>query len=936
MRNQLKISFLSGILFISFFTFEGMRAQTALQIPINMEIKESLLNDQILSHVLKFTNRSDEDFKGNVKFESASEIKQISLKSRPVNIAPNDSSFAAFKLIVGKDISAGIKTIRYTLFDEDGLFVTSSEVKFEIEERVNVHLITDDTPVMLINPEDSVRIKVTINNFGNSREEITLVFNVPELRNAMPFTEIKAAIEPMSRKQFTYSFIPSSNLLDLVQFPVNITAMRGKEKMLFGSKTLTVQNVLSSRNYRDVNQMRSNYNGAEFNDNSISLNYRQYNFLSGVLQMQGSGHLNLPAGYLQLKGNLYKYNSMQTPVITNSSLMYKLYENEFSIGNLSEQIELPLYGRGAKVKFSDDKKSKSITLGVIDQNFNLVSSQPWFKDYFSFYAVGDIGAINFDRSAKVSYVFQRNPYEGAYYQLGSIQWRTAVGNNWSVDLKAHVALGKYDTVKSDKFSGAAELSYYGSISNKVILNGSGYYSDGYFPGSRRGTINFSQGVNVMLGKEVNLNGSLSYNKTEPKYISNTYEYFSQNSNGNIYLSFPKILKLSTSIYYRHQFELSSIYRNYFENGDKPDYSSMNSHRFGLQWRWQNPGMVHSLFGTIESGLFKGPMEIGKISQSKATLNYSFNWLNIDLSYQNGAYYLYEYMMSKAQNSNFYRYTASVSVQRNISKNIELSSGANFTHDSYQGGIPSVNLNTIWSPSDKLSIFLNSYWYRYSFVNYKNMFNTEIGLTYSFGKGRPDSGKKSRITAQIYYDYNANNKFDESDEAATGYLININENAFISDKKGEVRYSHVPYGDYSVQPVKVDRWFFNKKNFNVKGAKTKLNIPLKQSGTIGGSIKYVKSDLSVDIVPKYEGLRFTISNSDNTITRAVVTDNQGKFKTFLPQGIYTITLDKKTLIEYTDCKEFVRVIQVDAGQTTILNDFEIEVKERIVNIKRFFN
>ncbi len=936
MFGRLKIPRITRVLFICFFTFSGIKAQTATSTPVEMEIRESYLNDQILSHILKFTNTSDYEFNGNVKFESASEINPLSRNSRPVKIAPDDSSFVAFKLIVGKEISSGKKNIRYDLFDEDGTFVLKGDVNFEIEERVHVHLMTDDAPIMLINPEDSVRINVTVNNSGNTTEEITLVFNVPELRGMPAFTEFKAVIEPMSRIKFTYSFIPSNNLHDLIQFPVNITAMRGREKMLFGSRTVTVQNVLSNRNYRDADPMRSIYTGAGINDNYITMSYRQYTSLSGVLQMQGGGLLNLPAGYLQLKGNVYNYNSMQTPVVSNSSLMYKLYENEFSVGNLSEHLELPLYGRGAKVKFSDDKKRKSINFGAIDQNYNLVSSNPWFEDYYSFYAVGEIGENDHNKGAKISYLYQKNPYERAGYQLGSLQWRTAFGKNWNIEMNAHTALGKYETVEKDKLSGAAELNYSGSISDKISLNGSGYYSDGYFPGSRRGTINFSQGINVMLGEEIYLNGNLGYNKTEPKYINRNYDYFSEYNSGNIYLSLPKVLRLNTSVYYRHQGERSSIYKNHRDGQENPDYSSMNSHRFGWQWRWQNPGMKYSLFGTIEGGFFKDPLESDNILQSKATLSYSFDWLNIDLSYQKGAYYLYEYITSKAQGSDFYRYTASASVRKNISKKIVLSAGANYNRDSYQGSIPSVNINTIWSPSDKLSLFLNSYWYSYSFLSNKNMFNTEVGLTYTFGQTNPDAGKKSKVIAHIYYDHNSNNKFDENDEPATGYLININENPFISDKDGEVRYTNVPYGEYKAEPLKVDSWYFNKKNFKVNGGKTKLNIPLKLSGTVSGIVDYIKSELSVDIVPRFEGFRFTITNSDNSIKRTVVTDNKGNFTTFLPQDIYTITLDKKTLMEYTDCKELTRVFQVEPGKTTKLDNFEIEVKERKVNIKRFVN
>jgi len=108
-------------------------------------------------------------------------------------------------------------------------------------------LLADDTPVMVINPEDSVRIQVTVQNSGNTVEEVTVVFNVPNLRGASPFTELKETLAPREQKRFTYSFIPSNNLLSAGQFSVRITAMKGKEKMIFGNKTVTCSMFLRTK-----------------------------------------------------------------------------------------------------------------------------------------------------------------------------------------------------------------------------------------------------------------------------------------------------------------------------------------------------------------------------------------------------------------------------------------------------------------------------------------------------------------------------------------------------------------------------------------------------------------------------------------------------------------------------------------------------------------
>lgn len=933
------------VLLIALFVFQGVKGQGVEDEPdiqpaapgtIDLEIRVSSINEQIVSHILKITNRSEQPFNGSVRIDLPLGIRSLSREEPEISVAPGDSGFVAYRVIVGKDMEAGRKTISYTLFNEAQEKVLSREEIVDIEQREQIYLQADDAPVMLINREDSVRVTVTVNNRGNTREEVTLVFNVPNLRGAPTFTEVKTEMAPLEQHRFTHSFPASGNLLSSGQFSVYVTAMKGKEKTIFGNRTITVQNVFSNRNYVDIHPARSLYPGQGSADNSITLSYRQYNATSSMMQLQGGGYMNLPAGYLHLKGNLYKYSSSATPMMTNTSLMYKLEENEFTVGNVSEQTELPLYGRGAKAMFSDEAKSRTLTLGAIDQNFNLVDSRSWFSDYYSFYAQGTVGANNMQRGAKVTYVYQKNPYEKAIYNMGSLQWRTLLGKNWEIELEGHGALSSYENVSGNKLTGAAQFRYRGDLLSGLALNGAGYYSDGYFPGSRRGTVSLTQGVSKRLYNDLYLAGSIGYNRTAPRSYMYAYSYQSENSYANATLSLPKWGRVSSSLYYRHQGESSSSYSSYLGMEAATGDVRMASHRLGGQWRWQSPNARHSFYGTMEGGFFSDPLRSGYPIQAKTTLNYSWQWFTANASYQKGAYYLYEYMMANRQNREFYRFTSSAAINKNISKKISLTSSMNYTRDTYQGSVPSANLTTNYFPKEEVAFFLNAYWYKYRFINTSNVFNVQIGVTWNFSKAQPLSGRKSTVRARVYYDYNSNNRYDEGDKPADGYLLNLDEKAFISDENGKVRYSLVPYGEYTVRPMRAGRWFFDRREVTVNSARTTIDIPLKQTGTLRGSIRYAAGEHSVDIVPRHEGLRFTIANADKTVAQTVITDGQGRFIAFLPVGEYTITLDKNTLVEYTDCEEYTRVFHVEAGKVNKLEPFEIEVKSRRVNMKRFFS
>ena len=287
--------------------------------PVGLEIRESSVNAQVISHILKITNRSEQIFTGTVLLDPLSELRSLSLGEREISVVPDDSVFVAYRLVAGKDVGAGKKTIRYILLNGKKEKVLARETHINIEEREQIFFMTDDAPLMITRPEDSVRVHVTVNNSGNTYQEVTLVFNVPNLREAPAFTEMKITMAPMEQKQFTHSFIPSGNLLSSGQFSVHVTAMKGRDKMIFGSKTVTVQNVFTERRYMDIHPARGLYPGQGLADNSVTLSYRQYNATSNMVQLQGGGYMNLPSGYLHLKGDIHKYNSGHTPMITNTS-----------------------------------------------------------------------------------------------------------------------------------------------------------------------------------------------------------------------------------------------------------------------------------------------------------------------------------------------------------------------------------------------------------------------------------------------------------------------------------------------------------------------------------------------------------------------------------------------------------------------------------------
>lgn len=931
-KTHIYLKVLFGFIIFALIT---MKTEIMFASPLKVEVRESVVGDQMINHILKITNTWDVPLKGAVVVDVPAGIRSLSQAERSVDVMPGDSVFIPFRFLLTKNLESGNKKIGYILLNEEREELVNNEVTIEIEPRRRMTLITDNAPVLLANPDDSVRITATVNNIGNITEEVTLVFNVPNLQNMNPFTEMTVSLAPGEQHEFIHNFIPSDNLLKLAQFQVQITAMRGNEKNIFDSKKIIVRSVVSQHNY---NSFFSDYillQGEGTPDNAIRMSYRQYNNSSSMLQIQGGSYLDKPAGYIHLKGNIYKYNAQQLPVITNTSLTYKLFENEFILGSVSELAEMPLFGRGAKATLSNKGKNKRITFGAIDQNYNLLGSRPWFKDYYSFYLKGEFGRNNDKVRTGATYIYQRNPYEKASYHVGSLEWNFLFGKNWSIGLKTHGSMGNYENLPEEsKYSGAAEMRYRGMLFSDLTLNGTAYYSDPYFPGNRKGTLAFSHNMNWKVSKETYVSASYSFNRAEPKSYTYDFNYLSQNSYGSFSISLPQIRSLSSSLYYHHQNENSPSYSRLILTGDGPQNLKMVSNRLGWQWRWQDPEVKYSFFGSIEGGIYNNPTEGNLIGQGKGTLSYSYRWLSTELSYQYGAYYLYEHVMAQRENKNFNRLTLSAMINHRFSRKFTFTSGINFVMDTYQGIVPSINTNVQYYPKGNVSLFLNGYWYKYPFFN-SHIMSTEVGLRYHFKRPEPLKGRKSQVIAKVYYDHNNNGRFDNGDEAATGYLIDIDQKTFISGNNGRMLYKSVPFGEYTIRPVQSGKWTFEQKELAVNSFRTEVEIPLRQSGTLHGSIRYVTGEHSVEIVPRLEGIRFTITNADAKLHQTVVTDENGGFVAFFPAGKYTIKLDNKTMMELTECKEPMRTFEIEAGKVNKQAPFIIEVKERKVNVRRFF-
>lgn len=936
-RSKLNI-YLYSILSILLFNINGtLFAQTQSDNKITLEVKESIHNKypNIINTIVKIKNESDTSFKGHLSIEEAKDINAILDSNKEIIIEPQDSIFIPVKLNIKPICEAGKHTIVYKLLNDANQIQSKGLITISVDQKKSLLLFTESPNVFITNANDSVRIKAFVENKGNQDEDITVVCIIPETINNQIFPEIKFNISPSEKKEINFNFLLPPELRNQQQFRINIYGSSGIDKKTFGNLSISVLNIASDQSYRS-NTILPYDSYFNYTQNSLDVSFRQMGNNSYMTQIRGGGSVDLPAGYIDFKGNLYKMNTQDEYYMSNTSLAYRLNGNEFLVGNLSENFELNLFGRGAKLSLTNSDQSKQVSVGFIENNFNILDKSKLLSNGYGSYVTFKSGIRNVYRGTSTSIVYQNDNFEQSRNYMLSNELRYAIGTNWLFTLNTHGVISRYDILKNQKVAGASEFKYRGNIGD-FNMSGNFYISSSYFPSSRKGLTSVTQYLERRLANKGLLRATILYYKSVPRSYNYDITAYNKSLRTDIGIILPKSGNLSPSFSYQMQNETVNGYENYF-NIKNTDLISMRANRLVEQVSWTSRDFSHLIIASIENGLVKYPYSDKLDLQFKASTSYTNNWLVINSTYQLGSYYISEYALAQERGKRFYRFSFSTSFNKSFANDkYIINVGQNMRHDLIAKFTPSAFANAIYNSSRKTAFYLNTSWYRYQFSGIvSNIFNIEVGFTIKFNGHKPSSGKKSKIAASVFYDNNANQIFDEGDLPANDYNLMIEKRPFISDEKGKIFYKNVPYGKYKIQPTSQKGWFYNGDTIEVNKHNMQVSIPLQQTGTIIGLVTLIyDKNKSKDTDFSKNGFRFIIKNKENeVVSQSIISDEEGRFVFFIPPGEYVIYIDSKSLPVDMEALDTSFPVTVQSMKRTTLPDFRVKVKNKTINIKKF--
>lgn len=921
------------LVLLLFVVLNPLHAQN-VQSGVTMELQKdsSTQKESLVSLVVVIKNTTVNKINGTISFITPKGFRILGNQDVEIELLPNEARHIPIKFVIGEEAVAGASLIECKLLDLSGKLLAQQSTNYTIEVNDTLTIIPLESSIYRSSSNEPMVVKVKVSNKGNVAQNITVVCKFPDPTNANLFLEQKANIAIKKDSIFTFTYLPSKELAKQSNFSIRISGFRNPSKDFFGNVTVDVQNIASEQQY----------NGSLFVDlleetqNQITGSYRNFGQGNSFYQINGSGGVNIPSGYLFMRGIVSLSNSQEIPLITNTNLVFSQKNNSYTIGNISRLLEMTLVGRGVEYSHTFTKNEK-IELGFVDQNFNLIEKDNWLKNGFGLFAKGTLQSNNSSRNASGIYVFRYDPFEKAKHNILGTEINYDFTPEWRFNAKVNGAMSVYEEKDFIKPTFAGESSYTGKIKN-FNMNGNYYFSSDYYPGNRRGSMQFQQNIATTI-KDNNIHANVIFSNFSPKFY--LFEAAQESTNNRIELGnrFPKFRDFSFSLFYQYQEESSNSYNRLFGSTDLNVSQKIHAHRIIQQFSWINsPSRQAAILG-FETGVVKYPLRTENQFQMKVNANYSYRNFNVNSNYQSGSYYLSEYAFSSiaGPNVNYEKFTLSLFYNNNFVKDkLNLSSGISYIKDIVYGKTPSAFLNAKYT-GKVFSTFFNSAWYNYSneaVVN--NTLTLEVGVTLNLQKTLLNPDKKGVIKAQVFYDTNNNNQFDANEKVAPNYIININKVALQTNDDGVASYKQVPYGAYFLKQLVQDSWYYDDTAFEVDRRLLNLAIPLHQSGKIEGKVSFAyNATTSVSFEQRGYGISFSITK-DNQLIQKIYTNDDGKFISFLPTAKYVITIDEKSLPANTFCEKSSHEVTLKAGEIIVVPEFVIRVKEKKINTKKFFN
>ncbi len=879
-------------------------------------------NEELVDLMIKITNTSPIPLEGTLVVTIPAGFEIVSKQTIPVLIESKDSIFVPVKIFVSKKAaSARVHTLRFILQNKYNIELAQATTQVRVSANRKASLFTMVSNILLDNNMDSVIIPVRISNAGNTTQKITVITAYPaDVQDVAFHSSLQISLQAATDTLIYFAKRVTRKISNSEGFNVTVTGLY-ENGDLVGMAYVRVQSARSNRNYQG-------YTGSEFyNENSITLSSQSMFTQTQSYMLRGNGSTDLAGGKLGYNMDLTTWQNSYSPaMLRNTWIDYQKNNMGVRVGNINRYFDINLSGRGASAYIIDTGSANRYEIGYIDGNTNLLG------DKYAYFPIGQAAWGTFKHAGKKWQLnsfalYEDNPALDAKNQIvgNTLSFVTPKKIYYSFSLNAS-RTAEYLNPDSAKFGMAASAGINGTI-GRLSISSLNYFSSGYYPGIQRGAISLSEKFTWMMNSATSIWLTMDYNRYSPKTLSAAQ--FVLPSFGMIRAELGiagKAGKINLSGAPRFTQESSNAYQ--FANFPADQMHSLNA--------WDMTGSAsypigdnHYVSVNTEAGMYTTSFDPGQYMHMRSNLYYRKGIFSLNATVQLGTFFLGE-----AANN----YTTKIqprhliniipAIQKSFFRNtLRAEASIGYMENGFSGSSFYLSGRAEYDITRKTIFYAMANYNRYAGFGYSII---EMGITQKLQLPKA-TVKKHTLEVFVYKDINRNGAYDAADSAASGYLLYINDDIFISSADGSILYKNIPPGSYRLNMPASKGWYAPEQTIEVD-KKSRIEIPLQQTGTIKGGISYISGEFSYDVNTSLSGISVIAMDSHGR-TFTTKTGIDGNFVLYIPVGQYTISLDKASLVTELEALNNDQQVTIATAGVKVVN-FQLKAKSRKIETKKF--
>ncbi|HET8810255.1 MAG TPA: carboxypeptidase-like regulatory domain-containing protein [Flavobacteriaceae bacterium] len=885
-----------------------------------LKVTETILeagNGTLVGTSLKLVNLSEQEFRGKLVLTSDNMLGLVGKPQEAVIIPANDSLFVSIKALVSQIAKAGeAYRINARLYDSKGTLLSLEAISVTITETQSVTLYVRDQQIAMEKRGGVFEIDVQLYNAGNIEQEIVLLTKLPhEIQGGFQRKKL-FMLRAFQDTTVRVSIKTTRQMLAFDDFSVHITGLYKKGEV-FGRETVQVTAIKTSRKYRppgtglfpiQENQFffRAQNPGETNSVYEVMLNTKMELPDSSVVR------LNLNGAYRKNIDELY---------FRNTWVGYESERFGGKIGNLYQNYDITLYGRGAEFYWNSKDKRSRFEIGALENSYRLFDSWPYSQGKSVW------GGYRFevkDRFFYSTFIYDQDPLQN--YRNMLLSTKSSLVTKENLKISGGISGGRtstYNGNEDEKYGVAGEFRLTAQVGN-FSFSSDNYVSTGYYPGRKRGALNFNERINLTLEKYA-FWANFNHYGYRPKYVSTL-----QGSENNFSLTRAEAgvsRKLGT--YFISFGPQYSVEERTLIYTDQILVAKLSAFRLNGGVSYAHPIRGLSFNFDIETGVSQ-TQESDNNFQFRSNFNFGWGIFRLHAAYQWGSFYLGEAISNQETEEAYYRWQISPNIHYEFfNDKLELSAGTTYSYNTNSEGNLQLFGRANYEIVHGLEFFMGTEYYKHSFSDYSDR-RIEFGIIKNFAI--PDLGIDSHeLEIFVYKEIDGKEGFSGMDEIAVEQVVYINGKAFKTDAKGKVLYRKIPAETYSIQFDNLSNWYAKDREVKVSGD-TYVEVGLEKMTTIKGSISYSSTILSYEINKKMGGLNVRAVDAFGK-TYSTRTADDGTFVLYVPKGTYTLSLIAPGIMQYIDIENNKISVKTESKTVTEV-DFKVTVKQKRVEYKKF--